>query len=595
MGIAQILGGYQERIVTLHAAASQLRVGQVAALAIMSVAIVAILVLAFFSVARRSVPLSCCLLPVPIAVYSGLAGKRRNAALLQTLRLESYYHRGIDRVEGRWAGSGVRGDEFARPGHSFEKDLHLFGQGSLFELLCTVTTDVGRRRLADTLLEPPTLNDVLDRQPAVRELQDKLELLDRIHTLGTFSFEDSRSSALTEWLEGPLVTACAFTRRLALGTSTCLAILVLLGFDSVLAWSTLVFWIGGVLALHGVFGMIYRKQLLASMPTIRPVKMEIGVLRQGLGLLQVEEFDCALLRRLAASSRRGDPQVCLRQLERLMGALIERDKEWFYGISPACLIGTQLFWAIGKWKQKHANALRDWLGAWGELEALIALATYAYEHPGNSFPRLSADQTMFEAKSIAHPLLPAAKCVRNDVSLNEKTRFYVISGSNIAGKSTLLRALGLNAVLAYAGAPVCVEEMTLSMFSLCASISIEDSLLLGKSKFLAEMDRLKAGLNMNGNVLFLIDEILGGTNSRDRRIAAEAIVRALVERGAVGAFTTHDLALSELAELPGLDGTNVHMGSRNGSDPMDFDYLLKPGVIKESSALAIARLAGISV
>jgi DNA mismatch repair ATPase MutS len=163
----------------------------------------------------------------------------------------------------------------------------------------------------------------------------------------------------------------------------------------------------------------------------------------------------------------------------------------------------------------------------------------------------------------------------------------------MSGKSTLLRAIGMNAVLAYAGAPVRASTLRLSGLSIFASLSLVDSLLNGRSKFLVEVDRLKQAIESaveNRSVLFLIDEILSGTNSRDRRIAAEAVVRTLVDRGGIGALSTHDLALTEIA-----GGTNVHMGSRHETDPLDFDYILKPGVTREANALAIARMAGVPV
>jgi DNA mismatch repair ATPase MutS len=168
----------------------------------------------------------------------------------------------------------------------------------------------------------------------------------------------------------------------------------------------------------------------------------------------------------------------------------------------------------------------------------------------------------------------------------------------MAGKSTLLRAIGLNAVLAYAGAPVCADSLVLSRFSICASLAIQDSLLNGQSKFFAEVDRIRQALDIpleQGPVLFLIDELFGGTNSKDRRVAAEAILRAFIERGAMGAVSTHDLALTELAAVSDLKAVNVHMGSGNDSDPMNFDYRVKPGVANQSSALAIIRLAGVPV
>ena len=194
--------------------------------------------------------------------------------------------------------------------------------------------------------------------------------------------------------------------------------------------------------------------------------------------------------------------------------------------------------------------------------------------------------------------LPRAACVANDLDLSSGSPFYLISGSNLSGKSTLLRAAGLNAVLAFAGAPVRARVLRLSGLAIVASLAVVDSLLHGKSKFLAEVDRLRLAIQsaaLERPVLFLVDEIFSGTNSRDRRIAAEAVVRTLVERGAIGILSTHDLALTEIANAPGMDGVNMHMASGNEGDPMDFDYRLKPGPTTETNALAIARMAGVPV
>jgi DNA mismatch repair ATPase MutS len=262
------------------------------------------------------------------------------------------------------------------------------------------------------------------------------------------------------------------------------------------------------------------------------------------------------------------------------------------------LFATQLCLSIEHWRIQHGEALRAWLDAWAEFEALNALANYAYENAENTFPEFSTREARFEAEALGHPLIPDASCVRNDVHLNRESRFYLVSGSNMSGKTTLLRAIGLNAVLAFAGAPVRARVLRLSRLSVCASLSVVDSLLNGKSKFMAEVDRLRQILEAatrDVSVLFLIDEIFGGTNSRDRRAAAEAVVRTLVNRGAIGALSTHDLALSEIADLEELGGVNVHTGSRDGRDPMDFDYRLKPGVTNEANALAIARMAGVPV
>jgi DNA mismatch repair ATPase MutS len=329
---------------------------------------------------------------------------------------------------------------------------------------------------------------------------------------------------------------------------------------------------------------------------LRPVAVETRVLQEGLQLLERTQFQSAKLRLLSGQVRKGSASI--RKLQLLLETLAERDKEWFYAVGRLLLIGTQLCGAAERWRRQHGQSLRVWLDAWAEFEALNALAGYSYENPDNTFPEFRNGKACFNAKGIGHPLLPATSCVVNDVELNQESPFYVVSGSNMSGKSTLLRSIGLNAVLAFAGAPVRASALQLSGLSIFASLSIVDSLLNGKSKFLAAVERLRQAIKSaveNRPVLFLVDEILSGTNSRDRRIAAEAVVRTLVNRGAIGALSTHDLALTEIASSEGMCGVNVHMCSKNERDPMDFDYLLKLGVTREANALAIARMAGVPV
>ncbi len=597
MGMNAVLLGYQARIVELQANASQLRLGQVIAVAMMGIALLAVLVVAFLALTRRTVPLPYSFLPLPVVVYGGRVSKKRNSALLQSSRLERYYKHGIARLEGTWAGSGITGEQFLRSDHPYDKDLHVFGEGSLFEFLCTCRTEVGRRRLAEYLLDTPGVEEVSERQAAIQELRSRSDLRDQISLLGDFSFQDSSYNTIADWLTLPGVGARSLLRGLALGTSACLATL-LLGLSSVFTWASVVPLIVTILLLHSAVALVYRARLLDSLHAIRSVGLEIGVLRQGLSLLQSQKFQSALLNRLVESAKNHDAAGLLRKLERFIRVMGERDKEWYYAFSRALLVGTQVFWAIEEWRFRHSTALLEWLSVWGQFEALSALACYAHEHPNNVFPSFVPEEAVLCGRSIGHPLLPVNACVRNDIALNERTKFYVVSGSNMAGKSTFLRAIGLNAILAYCGAPVCAESMSLSIFSICASLSIQDSLLNGKSRFLAEMDRLKQAVTLatgQNPVLFLIDEILSGTNSKDRRIASEAILRALIERGARGVLSTHDLALTELADPAESRGANVHMGSKSGSNPMDFDYLVKAGVSTESSALAIARLAGVPV
>jgi hypothetical protein len=383
---------------------------------------------------------------------------------------------------------------------------------------------------------------------------------------------------------------------ITVATSALLAGIVVTGLLGIIPWANVAIWISPLIVLHTAFGLFFRRRVNGMLGWLRPVSAETRLLREGLALLEGQQFGSLKLRRLAEQVRSG--AATIRKLERLLNALDQRDKDWFYGPSRVLLVGTQLCMAIENWRREHGDALKIWVQSWAEFEVVNALAAYGYENPDNTFPEFSDGRACFEANDLGHPLLPHASCVVNDVALSREFPFYVISGSNMSGKSTLLRAIGLNVVLAFAGAPVRARKLQLSGLSMFASISILDSLLNGKSKFMAEVDRLRQAIETaveDRSVLFLVDEIFSGTNSRDRRIAAEAVVRALVNRGAIGALSTHDLALTEIATSEGMYGVNMHMGSRDERDPMDFDYRLKPGVTQEANALAIARMAGVPV
>jgi DNA mismatch repair ATPase MutS len=252
--------------------------------------------------------------------------------------------------------------------------------------------------------------------------------------------------------------------------------------------------------------------------------------------------------------------------------------------------------AIEVWRARHGASVERWLAAVGQLEALSSLAGYAWEHPADPYPTLEDGEPRFEAEALGHPLISVDRCVLNDVTLGGDRRVLMVSGSNMSGKSTLLRAVGTNAVLAQAGAPVRAVGLRLSPLAVGATLRISDSLQEGTSRFYAELVRLRDIVRIaEGPVplLFLLDEILHGTNSHDRRLGAAAVVRGLVERGAIGLVTTHDLALSEMVDDPAVRAVNVHFEDRLEDGQMVFDYRMRPGVVRTSNALALMRTLGL--
>ncbi len=235
----------------------------------------------------------------------------------------------------------------------------------------------------------------------------------------------------------------------------------------------------------------------------------------------------------------------------------------------------------------------------GEFEALCSLACFAHERPNARFPDLALEGgPLLEASHLCHPLIPPDTAVANDVNLGGDTRLWIVSGSNMSGKSTLLRAIGLNAVLAWAGGPVTCARMRVSLLYIGASMRTMDSLVDHRSRFYAEIERLRDIVDLaraGRPTLFLLDELLSGTNSHDRRIGAQALIRGLVERGAIGLLTTHDLALADIVEtLPG-QARNVHFEDHLEGGEIRFDYHLRDGIVTRSNALELMRAVGLDV
>lgn len=267
---------------------------------------------------------------------------------------------------------------------------------------------------------------------------------------------------------------------------------------------------------------------------------------------------------------------------------------------PATMLGCRPLLALlfDTWRRRYGGDLGRWLAALGGIEALAALATYARENPDAVFPEVVNERGGFDAEGLGHPLLPAGRCVGNNVKLVGEPGLLMVSGSNMAGKSTLLRAVGVNAVLALAGAPVRARRLRLTPLVIGATLRVQDSLRAGRSRFYAEALRVRRLLELAAGplpLLFLLDELFQGTNSHDRRIGAEAVLRRLLDQKAIGLVTTHDLALTDIAERLAPRAVNVHFEDHGGDGALDFDYRLRPGVVPSSNGLALLRTVGIDL
>jgi DNA mismatch repair ATPase MutS len=327
---------------------------------------------------------------------------------------------------------------------------------------------------------------------------------------------------------------------------------------------------------------------------------DMDVLAHVLERLEAERFDAARLATLRASLDT-EGQAASRVIARLhrLSELHEwQHNQFFAPFAAALLWGTHLAFAIEAWKRHHAGAVGGWLRTVGEFEALSSLGAYRYEHPQDVWPTiLESPRTTFDGDDLGHPLLPTKRMVRNDVHLVRDSRVYVISGSNMSGKSTLLRTVGINAVLALAGAPARAARLELTPLAIGATLRIQDSLQEGRSRFFAEITRLRRlSDTANGRqLLFLLDEIFHGTNSHDRLIGAVGVLRSFLDRGAIGLITTHDLALAAVADDLSPRAVNVHFEDTFEGGEIHFDYRLKPGPVRRSNALALMRAVGLDV
>jgi len=547
--------------------------------------------------AFRTQAISGWWLVVPALAFIGLVAW--HASVLHRhqrfTRAVDFYKRGIARLDENWEGSGEAGERFKDPAHPYSEDLDLFGKGSLFELLCRARTQAGEQTLAAWLKSPAAADEIRFRQEAVSELRSKLDLREDLALLGADVRAGVDPDPLVHWGEGP-ARFHSNSIRIAAALIACLAL------------ASLAFWI--VEGRHQWFMLAIMIELLFVYSqrrtvgdTVRAAERagrDLELLSSVLARLEKENFNSPRLKSLrAALNCEGVP--CSRgiaRLNRLIVLLDSRKNLFFAPVALILLWEIQLAFLVERWRQKNGRAISGWLRAVAELEALSSFAGYSYEHPGDPFPELSPESSSFEGLALGHPLLPESKCVRNDVHLTGEVRVLVVSGSNMSGKSTLLRTVGINAVLALAGAPVRARSLRIAPLAVGASIRVMDSLHDGTSRFYAEITRLRKLVTLADGplpLMFLLDELLHGTNSHDRRIGAEAVIRGLVHRGALGLLTTHDLALAHIAEALAPNALNVHFEDHIDNGHMAFDYRLLPGIVKKSNALELMRSIGLEV
>ncbi len=441
---------------------------------------------------------------------------------------------------------------------------------------------------------PATAEVVLGRQAAVDELRPKLDLREDMALLGEDVRSGLHADALRRWGSGEPVVIGVFARytTIALSILTPLAFLAFL-FQKLPLSPFLV----GVLLEIALLMQLGPKLTQIFAGAELPAS-DLRLLADALARFERERFDTQLLRHLRQHLET-DGLPASRQIARLRRIIEYHDwgrNQAFAPIALALLWHAHLGFAVERWRVRWGHRIADWIQAVGEIEALSSIAGYAAEHPKDVWPELAAAGPLFEGQDITHPLLVSG--IRNDLRLGSDMRLLVVSGSNMSGKSTMLRSVGLNVVLAWAGMPVRAKGLRVSSLTVGASMRVQDSIQDGKSRFYAEITRLRQIMDLSSGpvpLLFLLDELLSGTNSHDRSIGAEAIVRNLFDSGAIGLVTTHDLALAAIANKLAPHAANVHFEDHVEDGHISFDYRMRPGVVEKSNALELMRSVGLSI
>ncbi len=503
------------------------------------------------------------------------------------------------RLQGKFAPENT-GQSFRDAHHPYTGDLDIFGPHSLFVLLNRTQTAVGNERLAQWLQKAATQNEIIERQQAVEELSLHLDWQQNFQAKGRHHKDDlSYAQTIRDWLQTP---AELHTKTWLVAVSYLLPALMLIAILLTLVTDEITYHLPLALGLLniGVVGLV-NKQIHHLTDQAYETGKSLQLYADLLKDIENHPFQAPKLVQLKAqiSTQGHKASEKIEQLAGISANLLSAHNP-FFGFFANALVLWNIYWAIRleRWKANTQTDLPLWLNALAEMEALNSLAGFKHANSDYVFPSSRVDEIALQAKNLGHPLLLREKRVINDFELIGKGRTMIITGSNMSGKSTFLRTVGINAVLAMMGAPVCATEMQCSLFQVFTSMRTQDSLEESVSSFYAELQRLKQLIELlpSGEPIFyMLDEILKGTNSQDRHEGAKALIRQLHRYNASGLISTHDLALSEMVdELPD-SVENYSFNSEIIDDKLVFDYKLHSGVCRSFNASKLMQQIGIEM
>ncbi len=491
------------------------------------------------------------------------------------------------------------GDKWVDTCHNYSHDIDLFGDHSLFQFIDRTVTGNGREKLACWLFDTFSLSDKINiRQEAIAELSEKFEWRQEFLARAKGkSLENEDIQQLIDWLSDNSDSGMSAILKVFLWTGPCLAII------------SLILLVSGLLP-YPVFTSIFLINLMIILGRFKSTgEIHNQVSRRHLFLSSLisllvafkdEPFKSALLSEIKKEIATEDVSavISLKKLSRIIRSFDSR-----LNMIVGFLLNGLLLWdlhcirSLEKWKEESKTELPEWLEKIGEVDALISLANFAFNNPDYCYPLVSTDESVFSAKNLAHPLLDRDKRVANDFIISERGKVILITGANMSGKSTFLRTVAVNLILAMAGAPVCAEKMKFIPLKLFTSMRTTDSLSHNESYFYAELKRLKVlktNLELGEPVFFILDEILKGTNSVDKSIGSKKFTAKIIELGGTGMIATHDTSLCELEESFPDKVINKCFELEIDGENISFDYKLIDGVTRKMNAALLMKQMGIA-
>lgn len=484
--------------------------------------------------------------------------------------------------------------------HPYANDLDIFGRASLYQYINRTTSEQGNQLLATWLLTPAAATVITLRQEAVKELTAQQEWRQQLQAYGlskqlTLKTEENIASWLRE--ENRFINGLHWKILRFLLPSLSITCLVL-HLNDIIPQQPFY----SLMLLFLAISLGISKKIMSAWTKLGKITAELETLSESISLVENHSFESSLLQHLKKTFSPANDQTASSNIRALKKILDRLD----YRLNPIVFIPLSIFlcwdlqqiFALESWKKKNQQQLSDWFASLAQLEALSTLGNISFNHPEWCFAELTAEEAIFKGEEIGHPLIPVAKRVNNSFTTEAVNKISLVTGSNMAGKSTFLRSTGINIVLAMMGAPVCAKSLTLSPMKVMSSMRISDNLEESTSTFYAELKKLKEvieAVNKNEKVFLLLDEILRGTNSADRHAGSKALIKQLIQHKAVGMVATHDLELAKLEKEYPENIHNYHFDVQVANDELFFDYKLKEGVCQSMNASILMKKIGIEL